>query len=110
MPRPISYAVFCLKKKNADGTNSRGPRHVGELAVVVIVLEIVSIVRNIVLDDVRSTVIVIFSVIYAHDVLFTSVRTVSLSSLCVFFFMIRRPPRFTLFPYTTALPIFPSTS
>src|SRR3712207_8277707 len=29
----------------------------------------------------------------------------SVSSSCFFFLMIRRPPRSTLFPYTTALPI-----
>ena len=66
---------------NADGTNSRGPSHVGELAVVVIVVEIVSIVRKIGFDDVRPPVIVIVSGIDAHAGLFTAVRTVSHSSL-----------------------------
>src|SRR5437867_8087757 len=29
MPRPISYAVFCLKKKNAPTRAPRGPRPAG---------------------------------------------------------------------------------
>src|SRR2546429_501148 len=64
MPRPISYAVFCLKKKNKTITNT------------------------------LDTVLVLHShSIHLH---------VNFFLLVVFFFlMIRRPPRSTLFPYTT---------
>src|SRR5690554_6587277 len=55
MPRPISYDVFCLKKKNAN------------------------------------------------CVVFSSTPTSHFVRMCcyIFFLMIRRPPRSTLFPYTT---------
>src|SRR5258708_1566644 len=53
MPRPISYAVFCLKKKN---------------------------------DHLEFTMLYIIHVLHFYF---------------FFFLMIRRPPRSTLFPYTT---------
>src|SRR4028119_2514923 len=63
MPRPISYAVFCLKKKNIAGIMGR---YMGILISV-------------------------------HNVR----ETLAITDRAFFFLMIRRPPRSTLFPYTT---------
>src|SRR4026208_544686 len=85
MPRPISYAVFCLKKKKKKKIDN---------------YDIVCIVA----DD------------YARLAMRRRLATPALLPLCVpipaasslgfsvfffFFLMIRRPPRSTLFPYTT---------
>src|SRR4028118_1350108 len=75
MPRPISYAVFCLKKKQTETrpyplstsvtTTSAGPRP------------------------------------RQHPPCRVSPCLGILVFFCFFFLMIRRPPRSTLFPYTT---------
>src|SRR5690242_11568702 len=90
MPRPISYAVFCLKKKKNTSlirvsfaqvagpelplATAHRPRRVG--GVVEEHADAVETDRN---------------VVVLHQLLPHS----------VFFLMIRRPPRSTLFPYTT---------
>src|SRR5436309_1002954 len=77
MPRPISYAVFCLKKKKTTKTKRQ------------------QVHRKAVSTD------KILHTIYTHLLLvyFRILRVL----LCLYFFflMIRRPPRSTLFPYTT---------
>src|SRR2546428_631272 len=65
MPRPISYAVFCLKKKESERE--------------------------------RERVVYLFVIKY----LVTLYYIPSKKSKHFFFLMIRRPPRSTLFPYTT---------
>src|SRR5882724_6171801 len=64
----ISYAVFCLKKKNAGTTSSRRP-----------------------CSGVRS----------CRSSRISRIRSLNSTSCLFFFLMIRRPPRSTLFPYTT---------
>src|SRR5690242_3576694 len=77
MPRPISYAVFCLKKKKRRGA-VRPARHANYVFV--------RTCQHTSVDEVRNEKL-------------ASCSTFSL--LDVFFAMIRRPPRSTLFPYTT---------
>src|SRR5215468_7925669 len=74
----ISYAVFCLKKKNtAPGSlQDRAPGHLGQDA------------RRAVGAQARG----------ARQALRRESRE---GGTCLFFLMIRRPPRSTLFPYTT---------
>src|SRR6476620_2463449 len=75
----ISYAVFCWKKKKAQGQNGDGGNRKDdrELAATAVVVETVRAV-------------------------YTSSSGVALSGAgLIFFLMIRRPPRSTLFPYTT---------
>src|SRR5258708_6169513 len=66
MPRPISYAVFCLKKK-------------------------------------KKTVVFlrIYKLYFLCMMLYVHVHGLSSDLYFLFFLMIRRPPRSTLFPYTT---------
>src|SRR5271163_1196779 len=75
----ISYAVFCLKKKKQARKNGFGPRWQKRRVI-------------------GSTTPTISSKPSVSPVL--GPRT-SFSLLGVFFLMIRRPPRSTLFPYTT---------
>src|SRR5688572_20638599 len=77
MPRPISYAVFCLKKKIGstsctDGV-SVGPSADGRACTI----------------DGSALAFCVARSSFSHQ------------SILVFFLMIRRPPRSTLFPYTT---------
>src|SRR5438034_838370 len=74
----ISYAVFCLKKKKI-WTASHGSK-----TSILVVLTPLNVVFR---------VVSLFPIVVA-----ISVTTVH---LVVFFLMIRRPPRSTLFPYTT---------
>src|SRR6266480_2594049 len=67
-----SYAVFCLKKNN----DKHIPKHNGSLCI------------HHVQDPTKCSVIV-------------SVTSMLASLFTFFFLMIRRPPRSTLFPYTT---------
>src|ERR1022692_4212409 len=81
----ISYAVFCLKKKNiTDGETSAGERcaHGGDVRL-----------RRRGNVDPHA----------AAGLLLASIPGILISSNFTFFFflMIRRPPRSTLFPYTT---------
>src|ERR1039457_1341762 len=79
----ISYAVFCLKKKKNrrhHATRIRGPE-VGASA------------------DTRSRVRTSDSL--ARSALCSRVSLLSSLLFLFFFLMIRRPPRSTLFPYTT---------
>src|ERR1022692_4347420 len=80
----ISYAVFCLKKKKKKTPNKRKKRHnhrrVTQSAV----------------EPARVTVAL--STLYVADLLCISAV---MFFLFFFFLMIRRPPRSTLFPYTT---------
>src|SRR5436305_693518 len=69
MPRPISYAVFCLKKKKKIMCSPY--------------------MQNVKLDNAY-----LFFFILSPSFLF-------FLFLLFFFLMIRRPPRSTLFPYTT---------
>src|SRR5437899_2461677 len=95
MPRPISYAVFCLKKKK--GEKSRRISDVEgleELRVRRVLGQRVEelhhgIVRLHLDQDPAQLVDPVHLVL--RDQLF----------FLVFFLMIRRPPRSTLFPYTT---------
>src|SRR6266481_2361398 len=79
----ISYAVFCLKKKNHDGDSQ--------------ISDADCLIR---LDNFRTsrrpwtTMILTFSPS-------TSRPRKAATRQCIFFLMIRRPPRSTLFPYTT---------
>src|SRR5437762_2621497 len=69
MPRPISYAVFCLKKKKSKCKIQY-------------------------YDDryIYNNIFVAYSLYYSSNMHII---------LHVFFLMLRRPPRSTLFPYTT---------
>src|SRR6266480_3933477 len=67
----ISYAVFCLKKKKSTDTRSATHRE--------------SIAFPTIQPSLEASLLAAFPVIYTH----------------IFFLMIRRPPRSTLFPYTT---------
>src|SRR4028119_1020167 len=74
MPRPISYAVFCLKKKHKTNKNNTNKPHYPPPAP----------------SPSRS-----------RPVRPPLARPLPLSFFFFFFLMIRRPPRSTLFPYTT---------
>src|SRR4026209_3024691 len=74
MPRPISYAVFCLKKKNIYTTYPNTMQTAGNFGGVLIKL------------TTRMK--------YLH-------YNFQCTSFFFFFLMRRRPPRSTLFPYTT---------
>src|SRR3954462_15358784 len=80
----ISYAVFCLKKKKergaVEGRGQGAPEGEQKVAVSGVVLPSVPFTSY----DVRG----FFPVLPVCDFFF-------------FFLMIRRPPRSTLFPYTT---------
>src|SRR5579862_7857590 len=85
----ISYAVFCLKKKNAraglaDPSKKRAERPVRPPPHL---LALYDLVRGCVASE-RSSV--------QHRC----------ACRVFFFLMIRRPPRSTLFPYTTLVPIY----
>src|SRR5437588_487708 len=71
MPRPISYAVFCLKKKKKKTKSTSRRTHK---------------IRDISGNTYITLLVRLF---------------VSLLCYLFFFLMIRRPPRSTLFPYTT---------
>src|SRR5690554_652908 len=73
MPRPISYAVFCLKKKITQHTH------------VVPFHDLPALEALRAMGDIES---LLFACVSTYLFLF-------------FFLMIRRPPRSTLFPYTT---------
>src|SRR3954462_11130194 len=80
----ISYAVFCLKKKK-DKFRNQVPDQLG--------ISIYLFSAN----DVTCHHMFVFTVSHTYD---TSVSTTR-DSFSFFFLMIRRPPRSTLFPYTT---------
>src|SRR5256885_160571 len=89
MPRPISYAVFCLKKKKGD--------HSVESVRAIAARRALSAHCTVpCCVDVRC-------VVSSHTLVVAFIGLVSLSVFFFFFFflMIRRPPRSTLFPYTT---------
>src|SRR5215470_11293607 len=73
----ISYAVFCLKKKK-DNSQKR----------------LTSNGHNTTPHPAKTCE-------HAPRRLLTSVLTIDISDVLFFFLMIRRPPRSTLFPYTT---------
>src|SRR5262249_14178971 len=83
MPRPISYAVFCLKKKNRS--SRRVTRLVSSAAVAVSLLPSHHPMPHLFLTIVPTSH-------FLHTHLF---------AFHFFFLMIRRPPISTLFPYTT---------
>src|SRR4026209_560324 len=85
MPRPISYAVFCLKKKE--------PRAHPRVHVV----HLVGAHHH----NVRPAHIVWMTRLCATWSACLQSSTMILSFSSVFILMIRRPPRSTLFPYTT---------
>src|SRR6266566_351548 len=75
----ISYAVFCLKKKNAGFGHSTYEQSLA-LAEQAGVKELA---------------------FFHHDPLHSDTDVDALIEQALFFLMIRRPPRSTLFPYTT---------
>src|SRR5688572_23788315 len=96
MPRPISYAVFCLKKKKGDIKLELNTELRIKLAGIVHVALFID-AGNIWLfndDTLKSgskfSGYFIFQLAFGCGV-----------CLIFFFLMIRRPPRSTLFPYTT---------
>src|SRR5690348_16465008 len=82
MPRPISYAVFCLKKKRPRGAfaQRRAEAPLGDRAAPVREAQPISGIQPV--QPVPP-------------------RRIPLRLLRLFFVTIRRPPRSTLFPYTT---------
>ena len=60
----------------ADGTNPRRAGQVGELAIVIVVVEVVVIVGKISLHNVRPSVAIVIGRVNAHAGLFSSVGTV----------------------------------
>src|ERR1039457_3054076 len=79
----ISYAVFCLKKKNKVRLPALHALHLETLAALVI-LKRTRVAKG------------------AHKILVRENDLAGLNEgLSFFFLMIRRPPRSTLFPYTT---------
>src|SRR5215510_2793663 len=76
----ISYAVFCLKKKNHNKAVAMQPIDdlIGQLSAL--------------LNDADSA---------QHHVGVFQIEQIRLATSDFFFLMIRRPPRSTLFPYTT---------
>src|SRR5690242_20434438 len=101
MPRPISYAVFCLKKKNCGKNKKAGkpnhqqppPAKLQDFSIFVQDFRILKIYRII---------------LFRYGSIYPRLRRlqqnvnlyVSFADL-FFFLMLRRPPRSTLFPYTT---------
>src|SRR5205823_973938 len=64
------------KEGNADGTKARAPRQIGELTVVVVVIEIVAIIGKVGLHDVRPAVMIVVDGINAHACLLSSIRAI----------------------------------
>src|SRR6266576_1436095 len=87
----ISYAVFCLKKKKLRKEHSTRKKRIEYRSE----------------DNLHFT---FFSLNFAISTLtvWTSFHYTRLISLFFFFLMIRRPPRSTLFPYTTLFRARPS--
>src|SRR5439155_910456 len=82
----ISYAVFCLKKKKIDIRNNHGESHRLGKRVSVRQQAVITVYLRISLDQYYQL----------------SINSSTPHCLSRFFFlMIRRPPRSTLFPYTT---------
>src|SRR5262249_27251763 len=89
MPRPISYAVFCLKKKNNDSQRpSHGHRRSHQYHLAMISRHTRPTIPT------RSTCSRSF-------VLSVHTHKLWLVNLIYLFLMRRPPPRPTLFPYTT---------
>src|ERR1039457_6527889 len=80
----ISYAVFCLKKKKKHIKKTRSTETVTQVTVRYIVLSLCRI-------HTQSDTLNHFLIFFFFFFLF----------FFLFFLMIRRPPRSTLFPYTT---------
>src|SRR6266511_3058334 len=80
----ISYAVFCLKKKKKKINRNRTKKYKRK--------------KHIKKSNITSTNFSIFSVFYYS---YYFILKVLLFIFFFFFLMIRRPPRSTLFPYTT---------
>src|SRR5260364_216314 len=79
----ISYAVFCLKKKKTIHGNGEAVKEQSETN--------------------QHRTVYFPQILSRFDHLFRRLSSVFDTRLCavVFFLMIRRPPRSTLFPYTT---------
>src|ERR1700730_4130283 len=65
----------------ADGTNPCRARQVGELAIVIVVVEVVGIVRKIGLHNIGPSVAIVVGRVHTHASLFASVGTVGHASL-----------------------------
>src|SRR5215471_14354108 len=78
----ISYAVFCLKKKKGND----GGRPIGRCGVDTMSVQ----VRLGACDEEGASLM--------H---YVKAREIDVAAIHFFFLMIRRPPRSTLFPYTT---------
>src|SRR5689334_19848472 len=121
MPRPISYAVFCLKKKMsthivAACAFERLRRAVGKADLFVLLRhrDDITVSRSELAEDIDVLVARIATledqgqIVLApnlrgrrgDDILDDALRAFA-GYHTIFFLMIRRPPRSTLFPYTT---------
>src|SRR6266536_1263240 len=69
------------EERNADRAEVCGPRHVGEFAVVIVVVEVVAVVGEISLDDVGPAVIVVVGGVNAHASLLFAIGAVGGASL-----------------------------
>src|SRR5436190_22798314 len=69
------------KKRNTDWPKVRRAGHVGEFAIVVVVVEIVAVVGEIRFNDVGPAVVVIIGGVNAHASLFFAVGAVAGTSL-----------------------------
>src|SRR5690554_296321 len=109
MPRPNSYAVFCLKKKRHEGVTGTGTQLVDSpghqlLAAAGLATDIDGRLAAGQLEDLTPHLLDRRR--SAEDGIVVRSGSVGLlpgagQAQGVFFLMIRRPPRSTLFPYTT---------
>src|SRR5438067_2383932 len=124
MPRPISYAVFCLKKKKASQKTGYDfsleevedwlerqavhqihkprPRYIPRASFTSITIaNEVHQADVLYTRHIKSGRIIYLFYLNLVDVAARYKATVPIGVALFFFLMIRRPPRSTLFPYTT---------
>src|SRR5947207_10663200 len=73
------------KKRNADRPESRRAGHISELAVVIVVIEVVSIVGKIGLHNIGPAIIVVVCGINPHACLFPAICAIRHTHLAAYF-------------------------
>src|ERR1700730_87237 len=70
------------EKGHANGTETRAPLEIGELAVVIVMVEVVGVIREVSLYYVRPTVVIVIGGVDPHPGLLTPVPAISDAGFC----------------------------